>query len=226
MNFLLHHAFASAETGSVVAGVGAMLPDLWRMAHPRVRARIRTAPRCTDGALSELDRGVEHHLAIDAWFHRADVFTAGERATGERLRAIAAPKIGLFAHMAWELCLDGAWVRRADPRDALEAGFREAGCALDVAAEGHGLERLESSDQASFHARVRALRDGLLEGPWVRSYASAAGLAAIVEGMRTRRLGLAPMDADARRALAEAFEALVPEADAALPRLFEARVRH
>jgi hypothetical protein len=223
MNFLLHHAFASAETGSSVAGVGAMLPDLWRMAHPRVRARTSSEPRRADGALGELDRGVEHHLAIDAWFHRADVFTQGERATGDRLRAVAAPKIGLFAHMAWELCLDGAWVRRADPRDALEAGFREAGDAIDAAAEGHGLERLDAGDRAGFHARVRALRDGLLEGPWVRSYASAPGLAAIVEGMRTRRLGLAPMDGDARRALAEAFEARAPEADDALARLFEAR---
>jgi hypothetical protein len=237
VNFLLHHAFASAETGSPVAGVGAMLPDLWRMAHPRVRARSRAtmgparaedghdAPRAARGAEDELARGVAHHLAIDAWFHATEAFGEGERRLAARLRALEVPKLALFAHAGWELCLDGAWVRRGDPTRALAQGFAAAGDAIDGAADGHGAERLDSDERARFAARVRALREGLVAGPWVRAYGSAEGLVELVEGMRTRRLGLAPLHAPARVRLAAIFGDLEADADAALDRLLGARPR-
>src|SRR3954468_14876389 len=43
VNFLLHHHLAARDLGSPEAAVGAMLPDLWRMADRRVRAIRRLA---------------------------------------------------------------------------------------------------------------------------------------------------------------------------------------
>src|SRR5262245_340267 len=117
MNFLLHHHTARAELGSAAGGVGAMLPDLWRMADRRVRPTAsvtQTAGPCdSDDAFEEIQRGIEHHVAVDRWFHRAEVFRDGERMTRERFLAASAraPRIGLFAHVGWEMCLDGALVR-------------------------------------------------------------------------------------------------------------------
>jgi hypothetical protein len=223
VNFLLHHAFARSETGSDVSALGAMLPDLWRMAHPRVRARAGVSVRDERPATRELSRGVEHHLTIDAWFHGCAVFTDGERELGEQLRGLGVPKLGMLAHAAWELCLDGAWVRRNDPTRALLVARSEAGDAVRSVADGHGAERLDDAAQVLFHARMEALFEGLLEGPWVRSYATPPGLVALVEGMRTRRLGLAPMSAEARSELACVFERIEARADESLEGLFEAR---
>src|SRR5687768_1786649 len=63
MNFLLHRRLALDELGSRPAAVGAMLPDLWRMADRRVRAREEVS--FSEASLSELERGVAHHLEAD-----------------------------------------------------------------------------------------------------------------------------------------------------------------
>ena len=86
MNFLLHHHLATRDLGAPAASVGAMLPDLWRMADRRVFARE------VDGAgenatVREVLAGIDHHVEIDRWFHAAPVFKSGERATFDALRA-------------------------------------------------------------------------------------------------------------------------------------------
>lgn len=118
MNFLMHRHLAFVAHGTDLAGAGAMLPDLWRMAD----RRVRTAPKDAawelageaDEATREVMRGIDHHLDADDWFHDASVFREGERATAAALRGaqVAAKKLVLFAHPLWEMCLDGALVRR------------------------------------------------------------------------------------------------------------------
>lgn len=233
VNFLLHHAFARAEVGSAVAGIGAMLPDLWRMAHPRVRPRRDAGSTVRSGSgdegagdlIRELERGIAHHLAIDAWFHDTEVFREGEQALAARFSCLGVPKLRLLAHPAWELCLDGALVRRSDPMPAVRVGFREAAPALDEVAEQHGATRLDEATRRRFRVRMQAFADALIEGPWIQSYSHAGGLVSIVEGLRTRRLGLSPLGDSVRRDLGAIFAGLERDADEALGRLFALRER-
>src|SRR5512132_2779549 len=114
VNFLLHHHLALRDLGAPDAAVGAMLPDLWRMADRRVRPAVGELPPSDSNneasALPRVLAGIAHHVAADRWFHRDPVFLDGEQLTAARLRSVAAdaPRIGLFAHVLWELCLDGA----------------------------------------------------------------------------------------------------------------------
>ena len=222
MNFLLHHAFAYGETGSSLAAVGAMLPDFWRMVHPRVRARASVVSDAVGGAL---DLGIAHHLAVDAWFHATDVFRCGEKRLATELRAVSVPKLGLFAHVAWELCLDGAWVRHIDPLPVLRDGWTRAGDAVERLAEDHGVARLDAVERARFHGSMRRVRDGLLEGEWIRGYADGDGLAERVESMRTRRFGMPPLDRAARSQVKDALVRASERADGALEALFVERAR-
>src|SRR5690606_24114744 len=84
------------------------------MADHRWRARALTPQPDVASPLAEVLGGVAHHLEADRWFHPTPEFTEGERETADALRnaGARAPKITLFAHAAWEMCLDGAWVRR------------------------------------------------------------------------------------------------------------------
>src|SRR5262245_409437 len=115
-----------------------MLPDLWRMADRRVRphrdplaaAERDAGPKEPSDPkdLADVLSGIAHHVRIDRWFHQTDVFTRGERFAADRLRAarVAAPRLPLFAHVLWEMCLDGALVRSvglAPVLAALREGF-------------------------------------------------------------------------------------------------------
>src|SRR5205085_1200656 len=122
MNFLLHRHLAARDLGSPSAAHGAMLPDLWRIVDRRVRA-TEAEPRRDAIAgvragggdrLAEVMAGIAHHLEADRWFHASAVFSVGERATAARFREAGffAPRMGLLGHVAWELLLDGALVRR------------------------------------------------------------------------------------------------------------------
>ena len=155
MNFLLHHHLALRDLGRPEAAAGAMLPDVWRMADRRARARSRE-PGADGGLLDPVSQGVGHHLAVDTWFHRAAVFTEGETATREALRqAREAPKMGLFAHVAWELCLDGALLRRI----GTESVLREVRVSIAaVRPDGH-------RRAADLHTAVPPPRPRHLRGP-------------------------------------------------------------
>lgn len=235
MNFVLHHHFASRELGSGLGGVGAMLPDLWRMAHRRVVARP-LPPRA--GAGTSLDAilvGVAHHLDVDRWFHRTEVFLRGERRAAEQLRRVGSERsrrLPLFAHVLWEMCLDGALIRRegfASKRAELARDIAEA---LSTAAfvEAASLHHFDHRDdvapdqRAQFDARVERLARQVAAGDWIEGYQDAEGLCFRLAGVRSR-LGFAPPDDAERRTWRDALSPLVDEAETSIAELMADRAR-
>ena len=227
MNFLLHHHLAARDLGTPPAAVGAMLPDLWRMADRKVRA-VPHPEELSDGdkgsaGVGDVLAGIEHHLHADRWFHAAAVFRSGEELTLTRLREarVEVPRIGLFAHILWELCLDGELVRRvgtAAITDALRAGFAEvAEGAADRAVELHHFSRRARSpeERAVFDHRMRRIFEELARGPWIDGYQYGSGIAARIEGVRTH-LGLTPMDPDGHARLGAVADTLLTQAKAAV----------
>ncbi|MEZ4315127.1 MAG: hypothetical protein R3F14_44500 [Polyangiaceae bacterium] len=229
MNFLLHRHLAHAALGSAAAGIGAMLPDLWRMADRRVRtAPVDVAwsalPEASreDATTREVMRGIEHHLGADLWFHDHEVFRAGERATAAALKSAGtqAKKLGLFAHPLWEMCLDGALVRRLGEvavREEVASGFAGCARAATVASEAHHFAHAEDGDayRGEMASRMDWLVRELSSGPWIGGYARADGLVRGLEGMR-RRFALAPFADEERARLATSIATLAEQADAAL----------
>jgi hypothetical protein len=224
VNFLLHRHLAARDLGSAAAGIGAMLPDLWRMADRRVRpALVRVTADHPPGLLGDLLAGIEHHLAGDRWFHTAAAFIEGERLTTDYLRQaqLEAPKITLFAHIAWELCLDGALIRREGLEATLATlrhGFAAvAGPPLSSAAALHHFDRVARGpdERAAFESALQRLFDEIARGPWIGGYQTGAGVAQRVDGMRGR-LGFSRLDSMDRERFAAALERLSPEADARL----------
>jgi hypothetical protein len=231
VNFLLHRHLAARDLGSELGGVGAMLPDLWRIADRRVRAAASVDAGGGAGSLepmfSDLLDGIDHHLQLDAWFHGAGVFVEGERALQEELRnaSLDAPRMPLFAHVTWELCLDGALLRSIG-RDAALAELR-AGIAavspprgeglLSRAADVHCFDRRPRSDEerSVFHARMALILSELARGPWVFAYESAPGIARSVSRIRAR-VGLAPIDADDDPRLLPVLDRALDRAQAAV----------
>jgi hypothetical protein len=226
MNFLLHRRLALDELGSPHAAVGAMLPDLWRMADRRMRARD-AVPLPAENLL-ELERGVAHHLEADRWFHRHAVFREGEATTASHLRGAAGadlPKLGLFAHAAWEMCLDGALLSRRGVKAelaALRADLDDVGCAPAVALALHHRGAGRAADDASFPSRMERIWTALGEGSWIAGYCQPDGLAAALIGMRLR-FGLQAPDAPARDRLSGALGDVLATALPAVDRLLAER---
>jgi hypothetical protein len=218
LNFVLHHALARRDLASGLAAVGAMLPDVWRMADPR--ARPAREPVASDAPrVAALLAGVDHHTRADRAFHAGEPFTRGERDLARDFAAIGAPKLPLFAHVGWELALDGALVRlegaahvveslRADIEDAARDGAVDAAARLHASARGRELA-------PPFAARVTRVLGEIARGPWVAGYATADGLAARLEGVRVR-LALAPLAPSHRAEIVRAFDAALARADAAI----------
>jgi hypothetical protein len=224
VNFLLHRHLAARDLGSI-AGTAAMLPDLWRMADRRVRPAPGAVASAADGELAALLAGIDHHLRADRWFHAAPIFLEGERLTSDRLRAsgLDVPKLGLFAHISWELCLDGALLRREGLTPILSAvreGFQAISRTARDAASLHHFDRVlrPAAERAAFDAGMQRLFAEIGRGPWVEGYQFGAGVAQRIEGMRLR-LGLGAFDAVERAQLGEVFETLAPDADAAIAAL-------
>ncbi len=227
MNFLLHLHLAARDLGSPAAGGGAMLPDLWRMADRRVRAQAAPPPQAGGGspALAPVLAGVAHHLRVDRWFHGDAVFRDGEREAAALLAEarLSAPRSGLFAHVLWELCLDGALLRREGLSSVLGllrggvAGIADAGGA---AAGLHHFDRVTrtAAERAAFDERMTRILAELARGPWIESYQSGAGVAGCVQGVR-RGLGLVPMDAADLARLAAVADELLARAPAAVVRI-------
>ncbi|WP_437681279.1 hypothetical protein [Sorangium sp. So ce131] len=227
MNFLLHRHLAARDLGSAAAGAGAMLPDLWRMADRRVRpSRSAERPAAAAPGVAEVLAGVEHHVAVDRWFHAAPVFVEGERRLAGALRgaALGAPRLPLFAHVLWEMCLDGALLRRAGLApvlDDLRAGLAAIdGAPSEAAASLHHFERAPSpagalADRPAFEARLRRICDELARGPWIAGYQDGAGLALRLSGVRSR-FGLPPFTPEQHARLAALLDDLAGAADEAL----------
>ncbi|WP_437639845.1 hypothetical protein [Sorangium sp. So ce854] len=249
MNFLLHRHLAARDLGSVAAGAGAMLPDLWRMADRRVRpSRAADRPAAPPPRLAEVLAGIDHHVALDRWFHAAPVFVEGERRLADALRgaSLGAPRLALFAHVLWEMCLDGALLRRtglAPVLDALRAGLAAIdGAPTEAAASIHHFERRAASpagapspavapsstslaDRPAFEARLRRICDELARGPWIAGYQDGAGLALRLAGVRSR-FAMPPFTPDQHARLAALLDGLTAPADDALDDLLHTAPPH
>lgn len=237
MNFLLHRHLAARELGSAAAGAGAMLPDLWRMVDRRVRAQ----PLATldgDHPRNDVETGIEHHLTADHWFHGSEVFRRGEERTREVLRTarLAAPKVLLWAHITWELCLDSALLRHAGPGGgaalpALQVALAQdldaiAGAPARAAADRYHFSRVTrpAEEREIFHTRLAGLMAQLGAGAFFPHYEDAPGLTRVVDRMR-QRLGLAPLSEDDRTRMSDALAQLLGEAEGAFSALLLERTR-
>lgn len=208
-----------------------MLPDLWRMADRRARVGglAAGAPDMPDAGLRELRAGVEHHLEIDRWFHHTPELTEGERASAERLRTsrASAPRLGLFAHIVWEMALDGALVRRvglAAMLELLRRGFQATEGARSPLARALGVTRLLTRPEEldAFDLRMQRIEREIAKGPWIQSYQDGPGLAVCLAGVRSR-LGMPPFEQDDAARLGEALDEVASEAQGSLDALFARR---
>ncbi len=209
MNFLLHVHLALRDTGSAAASWGAALPDLWRMAHRRAHAR-----RLPDHVEAPaLRAGLAHHAEADHRFHDSPALRRGEEALRGATEGLRAPRLGLFAHPLWELCLDGALARARGPR-ALRQGLAAALAAAGAEREAgeRALGAALGDDGPVFLARMARIEGELIEGPWIDAYTHGDGLAFCLDAMRSRT-GLPRLDPDERRLLGQRLEALAPLAD-------------
>ncbi len=206
--------------------MGAMLPDLWRMADRTVRPhRERLQPSEVDRSeLCGLLHGIEHHVALDLWFHRSNVFREGEARVAERFGRLAghAPKLRMFAHISWELCLDGALVRRVGLADLTAALADEAALILSdearTAVLRHHFAGRGGTPPTSFDDGLRRISAELARGPWIAGYANGRGLTERIEGVRSR-FGFARFDGPTFDAIADALALEASYADAALDAL-------
>lgn len=228
MNFLFHRNLATRDSGSGLAGFGAMLPDLWRMADRRLRPKPSSQPqagrlpgvgeRASDEMkLAAVLWGIEHHLSLDTLFHRHPMLGEGEALATRLLKEakIAGEKVLLFGHVAWEICLDGALLRRQG-LEATKSGLRAELAAVgpDVlsAALRRHLPASEVDAGGEADARVLGLLHQLVWGNWIDGYESGAGIADRLEGVRYR-LRLPPLEAAERRKSAAALDRLLLAAE-------------
>ena len=200
-----------------------MLPDLWRMADRRAKtAASVTAEPSAPLPTRELVRGVGHHLAVDAWFHRTPHFVEGERLTAETLGATGSPRLRLFAHVTWEMCLDGALLRR-NPEDvrklvtwSVASNSNESALAWEACRRrGPSHDRLEP---AVFDARMTRLLGAIETFELPEGYASGEGVATRLAGIRAA-FGLGRPSTDELSRWAGAIERVAEAADDALPAL-------
>ncbi|MCS6898745.1 MAG: hypothetical protein RMJ98_04965 [Myxococcales bacterium] len=217
MNFLLHGHLAHREHHDRTVAVGAMLPDLWRLAHRR--ALPHRLPATVNAP--QLRTGLAHHAALDRWFHEASALREGETLLHDCFVAehLSAPKLRLFAHPLWELCLDGALVRSlgaASLRTWLASAFEEAASQRDPGQRALG-ESLGAEGDI-FLTRMETIDRELTQGPWLEAYTSGEGLAFCLDAMRLR-IGLPRLSPAELRSLARCLEEVVPLADQLLTRL-------
>ena len=222
MNFLFHFHLAVSDLDSETSGIGAMLPDIWRMADRRVRARrlavLSSDDSDSDKNLSQLLSGIEHHLDVDEWFHQDPLFIEGEKLTRDAFRDanFSAGKMLLMAHIAWELCLDGALLRRLGVENVL-ADLRRSfnSIPLDVhelAVRRHLDPKATARvDVRVFLERLERLFQDIQAGPWITGYAHGPGLARRLGGVR-RRLRLEGLSGEDEGRLGDVFDELLDEA--------------
>jgi hypothetical protein len=185
-----------------------MLPDLWRMAHRHVRpAHGAVVPR-NWLRLEEVMAGIAHHGRADAAFHASASFQSGEKWITRELATVGAPRLSLFGHIAWELCLDGALVRREGRalldkvRDAVGSACEKSQgeSAVDAAARIHHAARKGEPLPSELNARVGRMLVEVGRGGWIEGYAQGAVVADRLGGIRAR-LGFAPVEEEPRRRL-------------------------
>lgn len=222
MNFLFHRHLATRDLGSPLAGFGSMLPDLWRMADRRLRPQVALAPAEATRPgeapqLAALLRGIGHHLALDLLFHRSPLLKEGEALANGFLREaeIGGEKVLLFGHVAWEICLDGALLRRfglAAAKEGLRAELAAIGPDPLAAALSRHAPRLSPGERRQADDNVLGMLHQLAWGNWIDGYLDGRGIAQRLEGVR-RRVGLPPLGDEDRRRTAGALDRLLAAAD-------------
>ncbi len=232
MNFVLHAHLAESDHGDPAVTLGAMLPDLWRMVARPARSKRGVSVPGVDPALASILAGVEHHLEVDRWFHESRHFRLGEAATTEALGTVPrelSPRLRLFGHVTWEMCLDGALVRRLGVPSlarTLSRAVREGTTAAERAAELHHGEarRAAGLDDAVFEERMGRLLEAVSSFALPEGYAYAEGVAARLAGIR-RALGIGYATSAERARWAEALAAIEPLADEAVAALLADETR-
>jgi hypothetical protein len=206
-----------------------MLPDLWRMADRHVRP-ARGPVEAANPRVAEVLEGIAHHERADRAFHACEAFHEGEHAMTRALATLGAPRLSLFGHIAWELCLDGALVRRegalrGDVQGALAAACEatDGESAADAAARLHHAARKGAPLPAAFVPRMNRMLGELGRGAWIEGYARGDVVAERLDGLRGR-LGLPPMEREARGALAAVLDEAIAGADAQLDAVLALRV--
>jgi hypothetical protein len=233
MNFLFHRHLATRDSGSGLAGFGAMLPDLWRMADRRLRPKATpewpasgTRLRGPSERMNEEEKvaallwGIDHHLALDTLFHRSPILTEGEATALRFLKEaqIGGEKVLLFGHVAWEICLDGALLRRLG-LEATKEGLRLELAALGPAALeavlGHHASGLEDAERRAADEAILGMLHQLAWGQWIDGYLHGIGITQRLQGVR-RRLRLPPLGEVDQKKSAQALDRLLEEAEKSL----------
>lgn len=231
MNFVLHAYLAQRDLGDAAATLGAILPDLWRMVARPARTR-RDVHTNEDDELAGVLAGIDHHLRADAWFHKTPFFTEGERATNAALATVpseTSPRLRLFAHATWEMCLDGALVRLAGEkvvRTTLADAIHGREDVAARAAELHNGEarRAAGVEDAVFRARMTRAFEAVESFALPAGYSTADGVSLRLVGMRAG-MGFAPPETTVRDRWIEALTEVEPVADRLVVELLEDRSR-
>lgn len=157
---------------------------------------------------------------MDDLFHRGPILSEGEKIATRYLKeaAIGGEKVLLFGHVAWEICLDGALLRRfglAAIKEGLRGELAALGPdALEAALRHHNPE-LAATDRRAADAAVLGMLHQLVWGQWIDGYLDGEGITQRLDGVR-RRLRLAPLGVEDRRKCAGALDRLLVEADSVL----------
>jgi len=196
-----------------------MLPDLWRMADRHVKPARGVVAAGAGGRVADVLEGIAHHERADRAFHACEAFHEGEHAMTRALATLGAPRLSLFGHIAWELCLDGALVRREGAMRgdvqrtlAIACEVIDGESAVNAAARLHHAARKGASLLASFAPRMNRMLEELGRGAWIEGYARGDVVAERLDGIRAR-LGFSPMEQEARGALAALLDDAIAGAD-------------
>ncbi len=231
VNFVLHAYIAQRDLGDPRATLGAILPDLWRMAARPARSRRAVTAPAGDEDLAHVLAGVDHHLRADAWFHKTPFFTEGERVTADALATVppeSSPRLRLFAHATWEMCLDGALLRLAGEssvRGTLEAAVHDHESLAERAAELHhgDSRRAAGVDDETFRARMHRAFEAVESFALPAGYMTADGVALRLVGVRAG-LGFPPPSGETRSRWIDALSRVEPLADRMVADLLDSSV--
>lgn len=221
MNFLFHFELASHDSGRDRVGVGAMLPDFWRMVARPARARRDVSSELggADEGVSDLLEGVRHHLAADLWFHKSPFFSEGEAEASAALALTGSKRMALFGHVVWEMCLDGALLRLVG-REQLAARVTAAiAASREAAAKAADIHHRDARERAGvepavFETRMGRLFDAVASFALPDGYMHAAGVALRTRGVRAS-FGLPEPTPDELESWQQAIRSLEPAADRA-----------
>ena len=221
MNFLFHFELASHDSGRDRVGVGAMLPDFWRMVARPARARrdVSLELAGADEALSDLLEGVNHHLAADVWFHKSPFFSEGEAEASAVLAHTGSKRMGLFGHVVWEMCLDGALLRLVGYEQLAARVAAAIAASREAAAQAADIHHRDARERtgvepAVFQARMDRLFDAVASFALPSGYMHAEGVALRTRGVRAS-FGLPEPTAEELASWQQAIRSLEPTADRA-----------